>query len=72
MLLKRVMSGGRRTTPATSFDEIRAHARDQLATLPGPLKRLEAFAYPVEIGNNLRELAASLDREEIARTRAGA
>ena len=72
MLLKRVMSGGRRTTPATSLDEIRAHARDQLATLPGPLKRLEAFAYPVEIGNNLRELAASLDREEIARTRAGA
>ena len=61
MLLKRVMSGGRRTTPATSLDEIRAQARDQLAKLPGPLKRLEAFAYPVEIGTSLRELAERLD-----------
>jgi nicotinate phosphoribosyltransferase len=72
MLLKRVMTGGRRTGPATDLADIRAHARDQLARLPAPLKRLEAFAYPVEIGNSLRELAASLDQQEISGTRARA
>jgi nicotinate phosphoribosyltransferase len=61
MLLQRVMSGGRRTMPAVALDETRAHARDQLARLPAPLKRLEAFSYPVEISNNLRELAERLD-----------
>ncbi len=69
MLLQRVMTGGRRTTPAVALDETRAHACDQLARLPMPLKKLETFSYPVEIGTSLRELAASLDREEISRTR---
>jgi nicotinate phosphoribosyltransferase len=72
MLLRRVMSGGRRTMPAPSLDEIRARARDQLAGLPEPLRRLEAFSYPVAIGDGLRELAAGLDREDTSRTRAGA
>ncbi len=70
MLLKRVMTGGCRTEPATDLADIRARARDQLARLPAPLKRLEAFAYPVEIGNSLRELAASLDHQEISRDQA--
>ena len=66
MLLKRVMTGGRRTMPAAALDEIRAHARDQLAGLPSPLKRLEAFSYPVRIGAGLRELAVGCDREEMS------
>jgi nicotinate phosphoribosyltransferase len=70
MLLKRVMTGGRRTMPAVALDETRAHARDQLARLPVPLKKLEVFAYPVEIGMTLHELAASFDRKEISRDQA--
>jgi nicotinate phosphoribosyltransferase len=66
-LLKRVMSSGRRTEPTPTLDAIRDHARDQLARLPEPLKRLEPFTYPVEIGTGLRELAEALDREEVSR-----
>ena len=66
MLLKRVMTGGRRTMPAAALHEIRGPARDQLAGLPSPLKRLEAFSYPVRIGAGLRELAVGCDREEMS------
>jgi len=69
-LLKRVMSGGRRTRPAAALDGIRSHARDQLARLPAPLQRLEAFSYPVEIAPSLRDLAARLDHAEIALAKA--
>jgi hypothetical protein len=63
------MTDGRRTVPAPTLDEIREHARNQLAQLPEPLQRLKAFTYPVEIGTGLRELAEGLDREEVSRAR---
>ena len=65
-LLRRVMQGGRRIRPACPLDEIRAHAKDQLARLPAALRRLEFAVYPVEIAPSLKELAAELDRADAA------
>jgi nicotinate phosphoribosyltransferase len=65
-LLQPFMRGGRRIAPAKPLDAIRAYARDQLARLPVPLRRLELYPYPVEIGASLRSLAAELDRTENA------
>ncbi|HKH81626.1 MAG TPA: nicotinate phosphoribosyltransferase [Methylovirgula sp.] len=61
-LLKPVVRAGGRCAPKPSLDEIRAHARDQLAHLPEALRKLEPFAYPVEVSNALQELAAECDR----------
>lgn len=62
-LLCAVMSGGQRTGPRTSLDQIRACAAKNLAHLPPPLRQLEEGAsYPVEIARTLRELADSLDQ----------
>jgi nicotinate phosphoribosyltransferase len=61
-LLRPVMRGGRRVPDLQDLTASRAHAKDQLARLPGPLARLEHYHYPVEIGMPLRELAAALDR----------
>ncbi len=66
MLLQPMMRAGRRIAPAPSLQEIRDDARDQLARLPAPLKRLEPFAYPVEISQRLRNLAAELDHKDTA------
>ena len=66
-LLQPVMRGGRRLDPAVPLAQARAHARAQLRRLPPPLKRLEAFRYPVEIGASLRELASDLDRQDSAK-----
>ena len=63
-LLRPFMRGGRRVAPPAPLQEVRAHARGQLARLPAALRRLEPFAYPVEIGAGLRSLAAELDRAE--------
>ena len=63
-LLQPVMRNGRRVAPAESLDRIRAHAADQIACLPKPLKRLDALSYPVEIAAGLRQLATDLDRAE--------
>jgi len=65
-LLQPVMRGGRRVASAAALDTIRRHARDQLTCLPGPLKRLEPFSYPVTISPDLKELANRLDRTERA------
>jgi nicotinate phosphoribosyltransferase len=63
-LLQPVMRGGRRVSPAMAMQETRAYAQNQLERLPGPLRRLEAFPYQVQIGPRLRGLAAELDRAE--------
>jgi len=63
-LLRPFMRGGRRIAPATPLQETRTHARDQLARLPGPLRRLEPYSYPVKIGSSLRRMATELDRTE--------
>ena len=61
-LLVPVMRGGRRLAQAPSLPDIRRHAAANLARLPEPLRRLEAFDYPVEIAPALYELAAEVDR----------
>lgn len=61
-LLVPVMRGGRRLTQAPTLPDIRSHAAANLARLPEPLRRLEAFDYPVEIASALYELAAEVDR----------
>jgi len=63
-LLRPVMRGGRRIGPASPLSQIRDYAADQLEHLPPPLRRLEPFVYPVEIGRSLRDLASDLDRKE--------
>ncbi len=61
-LLVLVMRGGRRLAQAPSLPDIRRHAAANLARLPEPLRRLEAFDYPVEIAPPLHQLAAAVDR----------
>src|SRR5208282_3836436 len=61
-LLRPVMRGGRRLPDLPDLRASRVRATDQLTRLPRPLAGLEAYHYPVEIGEPLRELAAALDR----------
>jgi len=61
-LIRPAMGDGRRLAPAPGIDAVRAHAADELARLPGPLKRLEAgAAYPVRVAPALRSLARAVD-----------
>ncbi len=61
-LLAPVLRRGRRVRPPPPLDAIRAHATDQLACLPVPLRRAEPAAYPVEVSCGLRALAEECDR----------
>ena len=62
------MQNGRRVHPPTSLDDIRRHAKHELERLPEPLRRLEpGAAYPVEVGRELADLAAEIDRRMLAR-----
>jgi len=62
-LIQPVMQGGRRLRPAPSLDEIRRHAKRELERLPEPLRRLQpGTTYPVEVADELKELAAEVDR----------
>ena len=62
-LLDCVMRDGRRLRAAPPLDEIRVRAKRDLERLPEPLRRLAPDAtYPVEIGADLVELAALVDR----------
>ncbi len=60
-LLMAVMREGHRLGPAPALAEVRHRAAANLARLPEPLRRLEEFDYPVEIGAALHELAAQVD-----------
>jgi nicotinate phosphoribosyltransferase len=65
-LLAPVMRGGSRLAPAPSLADVRRHAADNLARLPEPLRRLEAFDYRVEISPSLHQLAAEVDRSTMS------
>jgi nicotinate phosphoribosyltransferase len=62
-LIRLVMKNGRRIAPSPSLDEIRLHAKRELERLPENLARLTPGAdYPVEVADDLIELAAAVDR----------
>lgn len=60
-LLRQVMRGGHRL-PLPDLAASREHAAAGLARLPEPLRRLDAFDYPVDISPAVRALAAAADR----------
>jgi nicotinate phosphoribosyltransferase len=61
-LVQPVMQGGRRLGTTPGLADIRARTARELARLPEPLCRLEPFAYPVQVADALRDLAAAVDR----------
>ena len=62
-LLDCVMRDGQRLRASPPLDEIRARTKRDLERLPEPLRRLAPDAtYPVEIGADLVDLAALVDR----------
>ncbi len=62
-LVHPVMRNGRRLSPPEPLAAIKQRAKRELERLPEPLRRLDPDAtYPVEIGRDLRELAAAVDR----------
>jgi nicotinate phosphoribosyltransferase len=62
-LIQLVMKDGRRVAPSPSLDTIRRHAKRELERLPEALARLTPGAdYPVEVADDLIELAAAVDR----------
>ena len=62
-LLQPVMQNGRRLQPSPALDEIRRHASRELERLPEPLRRQEPSArYPVDVQDDLVQLAAEVDR----------
>lgn len=64
-LLQPVMRKGRRLAPRPSLDELREHARAQVAQLPGAMQTLSPVSpYEVRISPALRALAAELDASE--------
>ena len=65
-LLVPMMLGGRRVAPAPSLAEVRRRAAENLARLPHPLRRLEAFDYRVEIAPALHDLTAEVDRSTLS------
>jgi nicotinate phosphoribosyltransferase len=66
-VITQVMRAGKRVSPAPTLAQIREHATAQLSTLPTPLKRMEAFDYPVTISDKLKALAAEADRLNVGR-----
>ena len=70
-LLELVMQGGRRLHPPPSLDDIRRRAARELERLPEPLRRLEpGTTYEVEVADELKELAAEIDRRTMAQAAA--
>lgn len=61
-LLHMFMKNGRTCTSYPSLEKLKKYARQQLRTLPPPLRVLsEAPIYPVQISNELAELAKTVD-----------
>ncbi len=66
-LIVPVMRNGRAVGPRADMAALRAHAADQMARLPEPLRRLETTpAYPVVVSAALQALAEVADRELVA------
>jgi nicotinate phosphoribosyltransferase len=61
-LITPVMHGGKRLAPAPTLAQMRERAARELARLPEPLRRLQAFDYLVTISDTLKALAAETDR----------
>jgi nicotinate phosphoribosyltransferase len=61
-LIAPVMHGGKRLAPAPTLAQMRERAARELARLPEPLRRLQAFDYLVTISDTLKALAAETDR----------
>ena len=62
-LLELVMSAGKRTAPRATLDRVRAVAARNLRSLPVALRRLDsAPSYPVQIADDLVQLAGDVDR----------
>ncbi len=66
-LMTQVMRAGKRVAPAPTLVQIRERAAAELKRLPEPLKRLEAFDYPVTISDALKALAAEADRHNLGK-----
>jgi nicotinate phosphoribosyltransferase len=67
--LKLVMKNGKRLQPSPPLEEIRLRVKHELARLPEPLRRLEpGTTYPVEVADDLVQLAAEVDRRMQAQT----
>ena len=60
-LIQHVMRAGKRVGPTPTLTQIRERAARELARLPEPLRRLEAFDYPVTIADALKALAREAD-----------
>jgi hypothetical protein len=55
--------------PPASLDDIRERVRRQLELLAEPLRALEGgTSYPVEVGNDLKKLAAEVDRRMVGQS----
>ncbi|MDX1593716.1 MAG: nicotinate phosphoribosyltransferase [Gammaproteobacteria bacterium] len=66
-LLEPVLRGGERVAPAERLAAARERTLAQVDALPETLRRLAEFAdYPVEISDDLRELAERVDRDHAA------
>lgn len=66
-LLQQVMRGGVLAAPQPTLNEIRAHAKSQLACLPAALQTLTPSApYEVEVSESLRALARQVDELQAA------
>ena len=62
-LLHLVMQNGRLLQAAEPLDAIRQRVKRELERLPEPLRRLEpGTTYPVEVADELKQLAAEVDR----------
>lgn len=62
-LLEPVMRNGARLSPSPPLDDVREYTAGELASLPEPMRDpLAKAAYPVEISESLRMLAAEIDR----------
>lgn len=64
-LIAPVMRAGRRLDDRPALAQVRTRAAEDLARLPEPLRRLEPHAYPVEIGEPLKRLAAEADARRL-------
>lgn len=60
-LIQHVMRAGKRVGLVPTLAQIRERAARELARLPEPLRRLEAFDYPVTIADALKALAREAD-----------